>query len=1148
LAIAALTVLSGLALATATSTPALAGAIAPAPPPAGEAVGAPASSTSPTSSGPSAAAGRIAGSIDAGATNSCAIGADGQARCWGDDAAGQTTIPAGLGTIAAITAATTHTCALKTNGTLACWGTAASYEPLPTTTFIAIAAGNTFTCGIDSSSVPSCWGTSTYGETTIPTGLGSVKAIAAGYRHVCVIKIDATVACWGTDANGQTTVPPTLGTVSAITAGAHHSCAIKTDGTATCWGGNGNGQATVPAALGTVTAITAGDFHTCAIKTASTAACWGSNLAGQIVVPADLGAVTMITGGGQHTCAVTAAGTPRCWGFNGSGRTTPPAGTGSLNRPTVVASEGWFSSATNGCGIRADSALACWSVSPFMQTPPNGLSVSSISLSPNRVCAVRLDGDGMCSTRYPYQPVPGGTGTVTAIATADSGGTGHTCVIKTDSSLSCWGDDSFGQITIPPGLGPVSSVVTTTMETCVVKIDGTPVCWGTRATTYPIPAGIGKVRDIQITTQGACVIKVDGTVACWGIAGWEPFIVPANLGTVTALTMASAQTCAIRSDGTTSCWGYGTPAVGSFASLSIAGPTVCGVTLAWVPTCSGVNDRGQTDLGITLSPSLALANNTFVEFRLRPTSMADAFTVAGTLPPGMSFTSDGRLSGTPTQNGTFLFTINALRNGVVIQARDFTAAVTFVVSKSIDEVDTSIGDGLCTIASGGCSLRAAVQEANADAGADVIRLGTNAFMTRSGMLENATATGDLDITDDLTIYAANSVIDGGELDRVFHLVGDPNVTIESATIRNGKLNQGYGDGGGILVSGGSLKLWNSRLMNNSSNASGGAIHVARGATLETQSTNVSTNTGGIGGGISGAPGSSIAIKGNSWVTYNDAVFGGGVSSAGSLTLTAAIVASNNALASGGGVWATGTMTVNASSFSNNTAADYGGAIGGQGTTTIGHTAITSNTAKYGAGVAVDGTAIIGTSLLADNHPAPGGYATEIFNLGNLTVNTSQIDASASTMASAVFNGGSTWNRHASLTINNTTIASLGRASTIRNEAGAGSLTLTNTIVQSSVDPAFPANPAGACAGSISTGVITSGGYNLISDGTCQFIQIGDAQGVDPQLGPLTYTNGLRGRFPGPPAIGTGKPDCSGSDYRGLPRPQSGSCDKGSIDV
>src|SRR6266550_1183098 len=50
----------------------------------------------------------------------------------------------------------------------------------------------------------------------------------------------------------------------------------------------------------------------------------------------------------------------------------------------------------------------------------------------------------------------------------------------------------------------------------------------------------------------------------------------------------------------------------------------------------------------------------------------------------------------------------------------FAAAKTFTVNVTGDGVDANIGDGICATASGNCSLRAAIQEANAIAGTDNI--------------------------------------------------------------------------------------------------------------------------------------------------------------------------------------------------------------------------------------------------------------------------------------------------------------------------------------------------------------------------------------------------------------------------------------------
>ena len=133
--------------------------------------------------------------------------------------------------------------------------------------------------------------------------------------------------------------------------------------------------------------------------------------------------------------------------------------------------------------------------------------------------------------------------------------------------------------------------------------------------------------------------------------------------------------------------------------------------------------------------------------------------------------------------------------------------------------------------SGTGSLRKAITVANNHTGPDIITFAATTdgipIVLAGFASEDANASGDLDILDngDLTIQgngAANTIIDGGGIDRVFHVCpsgGCANtVTFTGVTIRNG--NTDYG--GGILN-------W-------------GTLNVQTGST-------VSANTAVHGGGI-----------------------------------------------------------------------------------------------------------------------------------------------------------------------------------------------------------------------------------------------------------------------------------------------------------
>ena len=131
------------------------------------------------------------------------------------------------------------------------------------------------------------------------------------------------------------------------------------------------------------------------------------------------------------------------------------------------------------------------------------------------------------------------------------------------------------------------------------------------------------------------------------------------------------------------------------------------------------------------------------------------------------------------------------------------------VNGTIDAVDVNPGDGFCDDGTGFCSLRAAIMEANALPGPDTLEIPEGTFVLGiTGTGEDAAATGDLDITDDLTIIGAGmdlTIIDGGGNDRVFHIVGAITVDIDGMKIQNGVA---VGAAGGGVLNEGSLTLSN----------------------------------------------------------------------------------------------------------------------------------------------------------------------------------------------------------------------------------------------------------------------------------------------------------------------------------------------------
>jgi uncharacterized repeat protein (TIGR01451 family) len=175
--------------------------------------------------------------------------------------------------------------------------------------------------------------------------------------------------------------------------------------------------------------------------------------------------------------------------------------------------------------------------------------------------------------------------------------------------------------------------------------------------------------------------------------------------------------------------------------------------------------------------------------------------------------------------GLALALLWTLDGGPVPTAR----AASFTVTRTDDPAPDGCNPG-------DCSLREAIIDANATPGADTISLGPGAHtLAIAGIDEDLATTGDLDITDDLTISGVNSattIIDGGGLDRVFDVIAG-NVTFSGVTIRNGAATEaGIDTGGGIRyqVENGTLNIVSSALSSNTSTDDGGAICVTEVAT------------------------------------------------------------------------------------------------------------------------------------------------------------------------------------------------------------------------------------------------------------------------------------------------------------------------------
>ena len=124
----------------------------------------------------------------------------------------------------------------------------------------------------------------------------------------------------------------------------------------------------------------------------------------------------------------------------------------------------------------------------------------------------------------------------------------HTCAIRADGTVGCWGDDSEGQSSPPDGAFTLIDAEGDT--TCGVRSDKSVTCWGQGFAELP-PAG--SFKDVSVGSSHACAIRTDDTLACWGAHDEGQSTPPA--GAFDAVSSGTWHTCGLRSDGKLVCWG-----------------------------------------------------------------------------------------------------------------------------------------------------------------------------------------------------------------------------------------------------------------------------------------------------------------------------------------------------------------------------------------------------------------------------------------------------------------------------------------------------------------------------------------------------------------------------------------------------------------
>lgn len=239
------------------------------------------------------------------------------------------------------------------------------------------------------------------------------------------------------------------------------------------------------------------------------------------------------------------------------------------------------------------------------------------------------------------------------------------------------------------------------------------------------------------------------------------------------------------------------------------------------------------------------------------------------------------------------------------------------VTTTVDANDSNSTDGVCSIAGGGgCSLRAAITQADVATTFKTIRLPAGRFkMTippAYNFYDDSSGTFAIIATSPVTIIGAGAgktIIDGNGLDRVFTIatLSGPEsvVSLHDLTITGGDDVYAAG-GGGAIDTGDDLLLDRVTIQNNTGRYGGGlsidtnAYVVIDGSTIVD---NTSTGTTIGGGAIFAGGGATVQIT-NSTIAQNSAdAIGGGivVYPGGQVSLAFDTITDNHAATGGGGI-------------------------------------------------------------------------------------------------------------------------------------------------------------------------------------------------------------------------------------------------------
>jgi len=554
--------------------------------------------------------------IDLANSHACAVLADGQLACWGDNSFNQLGVDGQPTTAVLVTTGATTVKDVAVAGRL-----------------------NTFyeggsTCIIDQDDLLRCWGSDVLeqlgnggaGDVASPTaaeaeninvlgGMGPVVRIEGGNSTYCAVNTAGAMYCWGDGSYGaipsgdyqplgvgvQTPLEVDYGSGAILDMDMQRGtgCLVTDTGEVRCWGQGDDHRLGVgdvegaPFMVGqpgfpvTAAHLASGALHNCAVRSDAKVRCWGDNQFGQVSGSAvagsptfDLATVSKASGvavkvaaGTGHSCVLFDTGGVDCWGNNNTGQ----LGTGSLAGLPTLRDIDAGGSAT--CGLSGDGEVFCWGAPNFGQLGPDAtapdptqitlpVAARLISVGSTHACAVGVDNGVYCWGDNTKGAVDGTVGSLAAVGNLtfsdDVGqlatGLHTTCVVTrlgsgvaATSRVQCWGDNDGGALFGSSNPSPVQLELFSKSGKLHVGLGAYHACIGSSDTTYCVGANDDTLAGGSGAGGGQAGQNGGAVVA--GVTALEfPFQGAQNAQPI-LVEAGLVHTCALLSDGAVNCWG-----------------------------------------------------------------------------------------------------------------------------------------------------------------------------------------------------------------------------------------------------------------------------------------------------------------------------------------------------------------------------------------------------------------------------------------------------------------------------------------------------------------------------------------------------------------------------------------------------------------